>query len=259
MGWTRKREKDQEAVDDNCKDAEAGNAPKISQETNNGNNEKNDVDIILTNFEKTLEELKRILKKCKDLGDKYNWLKEENEKKNKKLGEKSDEIERLGGENRFLGDVNKCLEKENERLKRENIKNQEILEKNLRIITNLKNENEELKGKIKNLDDKNKYLKEEKVVWNNLNPDDIPKELQNDAYDHKVDGDIRGWYWIVPYEGNLRDFTQNKMEKMQVPRAKKRPIDVSVDKNKHIIYIEKNKYTHFPIKVIRPLLIALPH
>ena len=248
MGFTRKREKDQDAVDDFFKDLETCSAPEISQDKNNGNNEKNGVDIILGDFGKAIEDLQRLFK---NLGEENKHLKEENEKKNKELGEKSSEIERLGRENWALYDVNKSLEKENDRLKVEIAKYQEILKENSDIIAKLRYEIERLK-------DMKKHSKEEKVIWNNLNPDDIPKELQNDAYDHKVDGDISGWYWIVPYEGNLRVFTQNKMEKMQVSIAKKRHVDVSVDKNKHIIYIEKNKYTHFPIKVIRPLLMAFP-
>ena len=243
--------------DENRRDAGLSKELKKTQDKSNGNNEKNRDDIILSDFGKAIEDLQRLFK---DLGEENKCLKEENEKKNKKFREMSSEIERLGKENQSLSDVNKSLEKENEHLKGEFKEIQEILVQKKGIIMNLEKEKEDLKEENKHLKEKKKlkFMKEEKVIWNNLNLDDVPKELQNDAYDHKVNGDINGWYWIVPYEGYLRDFTQNEMEKMQVLIAKKRHIYVSVDKNKHIIYIEKNKYTHFPIKVIRPRLMVLP-
>ena len=78
-----------------------------------------------------------------------------------------------------------------------------------------------------------------------LDEDLIPEQLRDCVIDLPVSGDIKGWFYLVCYEGKLNSYTDKKTERMYVPVVKKgidKKISVSVVKNDRIIYIPQNMF-----------------
>lgn len=73
----------------------------------------------------------------------------------------------------------------------------------------------------------------------------IPEELRKAAIDIPVKGDRVGWYFLVPYDGKLKDYTDSIVEHMFIPQTRNgmdKLISVSVVESERIIYISRELY-----------------
>ena len=73
----------------------------------------------------------------------------------------------------------------------------------------------------------------------------IPKELRKDAIDLPVRGAIKGWCYLVPYNGKLKSHTLKKTVAMFVPQIRngqEKMVSVSVVEEDRIIYISKDMF-----------------
>ena len=73
----------------------------------------------------------------------------------------------------------------------------------------------------------------------------IPEELRDEAIDLPVRGALRGWYFLVQYEGKLRSYTAKKTAAMFIPLLRNgqvKMITVSVVQEDRIIYISKDMF-----------------
>lgn len=73
----------------------------------------------------------------------------------------------------------------------------------------------------------------------------IPEELRKTAIDLPVRGSIKGWCYLVPYEGKVKDHTLKQTEVMFIPlmrNGQEKMITVSVVKEDRIIYISKEMF-----------------
>ena len=71
----------------------------------------------------------------------------------------------------------------------------------------------------------------------------IPEALRNEAIDIPVRGALRGWYYLVQYEGKVKDYTVKKTTVMYIPllrNGQEKNVNVSVVQEDRIIYISKN-------------------
>lgn len=227
-----------EAIEEQQRDAESR---EDLEKTQGKNNDKNDIYIGRSDLEQSLKDFKRILEEFENIEAENNRLREENDnlekENNKNRVELKEKLEVMG----HLRDEIKRLREEKEKLEEKDIKNNKELKEKLELIEYLRNENRYLK--------EIKVLKE-KDIKNNLDICDVPGKLRDLAFDHRIGGEINGWYWIVPYEGKLRDYTQNKIENMYIPVTRngyinKKNVKVLVDKEVRIIYIEKNVYENY--------------
>ena len=252
MALGKKMEDEQRIRDENRRDAESSEELESALGKNNEKIEGKD-DICLPDLEKSLNDFQHLIKYKKDI-DKI--LEKNDIKNNKELANVLDKYKELRTKNEKLEKDKEQLENDKLNLNNE-VKNAAIeLKKRSDTIKRLE-ETERL------LKEENKHLKEEKSVFkikvkknfktpeiDDLNIQDVPEILQDPAFDHLIGGNLSGWYWIAPYGGNLEDYTQNKMEDMniKITRAghlKKKNIGVSVDKKARIIYIEKNVYKKY--------------
>ena len=86
----------------------------------------------------------------------------------------------------------------------------------------------------------------------------VPEELQRDADTYMVDGDIRGEYYIAPYEGKLAQYSTEVMNQMFFlvnKNGQEKRIPVKVDENNRIIYISKPDYQRNKVEfAVTPVL-----
>ncbi len=90
-------------------------------------------------------------------------------------------------------------------------------------------------------------IKEEKKYTDSseLDLEKIPKPLLKDAIDLTVRGALNGWFYLAPYEGKIRAYTDNKLVTMYVLLKREgiqKKIGVSVDIEDRIIYISKDMF-----------------
>lgn len=238
MALGKKMEDDQRIRDDNRRDAESREELEKSQ---GKNNDKNDIYIGRPDLEQSLIDFKRLLEAFKNIEDENKQLKEDNDNLKKENNKNRTEIKEKLEVMEHLRDEIKRLREGNKELEEKIIKNDKEIKEKLELIEHLRDENRYLK--------EIKVLKE-KDIKNNLDISDVPRKLRDLAFDHRVGGEINGWYWVVPYEGKLRDYTQNKIENMYIPVTRdgyinKKNVKVLVDKEVRIIYIEKNVYENY--------------
>ena len=73
----------------------------------------------------------------------------------------------------------------------------------------------------------------------------IPEELRKTAIDIPARGAIKGWCYLVPYEGKVKEHTLKKTEVMFIPlmrNGQEKMVTVSVVKEDRIIYISKEMF-----------------
>jgi hypothetical protein len=73
----------------------------------------------------------------------------------------------------------------------------------------------------------------------------IPEELRETAVDLPVKGAIKGWCYLVPYEGKLKTHTIRKTEGMFIPlmrNGQEKMVSVSVVSEDRIIYISQDMF-----------------
>lgn len=73
----------------------------------------------------------------------------------------------------------------------------------------------------------------------------IPEELRKTAIDLPVRGVIKGWCYLVPYEGKVKEHTLKQTEVMFIPlmrNGQEKMVTVSVVKEDRIIYIAKEMF-----------------
>lgn len=73
----------------------------------------------------------------------------------------------------------------------------------------------------------------------------IPEELRRDAIDLPVKGAIKGWCYLVPYDGKLKSHTIKKTEGMFIPlmrNGQEKMVSVSVVPDDRIIYISQDMF-----------------
>lgn len=78
-----------------------------------------------------------------------------------------------------------------------------------------------------------------------LDPDTVPKALRAGATEINVRGEYPGKYYLVPYNGKLKKFTDKKTTPMFIPQiwfGNEKLVAVSVISEDHIIFIEKNTF-----------------
>ena len=76
----------------------------------------------------------------------------------------------------------------------------------------------------------------------------VPKELRNKAVIIKVNGTQKGEYYLVPYNGKLRKYTDKEVISMFVPQeraGKEKMVPVSVVLEDKVIYITMDNYKAF--------------
>lgn len=87
--------------------------------------------------------------------------------------------------------------------------------------------------------------KEDYVDSYQLKEELIPEELRKDAIDLPVKGAIKGWCYLVPYEGKLKSHTIKKTEGMFIPlmrNGQEKMVSVSVVSEDRIIYISQDMF-----------------
>ncbi|MGI6336698.1 MAG: AAA domain-containing protein [Eubacteriales bacterium] len=78
-----------------------------------------------------------------------------------------------------------------------------------------------------------------------LDPDTVPKALRAGATEINVQGEYPGKYYLVPYNGKLKKFTDKKTTPMFIPQlwfGNEKLVAVSVISEDHIIFIDKNTF-----------------
>lgn len=93
--------------------------------------------------------------------------------------------------------------------------------------------------------DTNITEKEEYVDSYQLKEELIPEELRKDAIDLPVKGAIKGWCYLVPYEGKLKSHTIKRTAGMFIPlvrNGQEKMVSVSVVTEDRIIYISQDMY-----------------
>ena len=78
-----------------------------------------------------------------------------------------------------------------------------------------------------------------------LDPDTVPKALRAGATEINVRGEYPGKYYLLPYNGKLKKFTDKKTTPMFIPQmwfGNEKLVAVSVISEDHIIFIEKNTF-----------------
>ena len=90
-----------------------------------------------------------------------------------------------------------------------------------------------------------KREKETYVDSYQLNEDLIPEELRKNAIDLPVKGVIKGWCYLVPYEGKLKSHVIKDMECMFIPlmrNGQEKMVSVSVIEEDRAIYISMDMF-----------------
>lgn len=78
-----------------------------------------------------------------------------------------------------------------------------------------------------------------------LNENVIPVELRERAIDLPVKGAVTGWFYLVPYTGSVKNYTNKQTETLYVllmRKGQERKIGVSVVTEDRIIYIREELY-----------------
>lgn len=78
-----------------------------------------------------------------------------------------------------------------------------------------------------------------------LDPNTVPKTLRAGATEINVRGEYPGKYYLVPYNGKLKKFTDKKTIPQFIPQiwfGNEKLVAVSVILEDHIIFIEKNTF-----------------
>ena len=97
--------------------------------------------------------------------------------------------------------------------------------------------------------------KDEYVDSYQLKEELIPEELRKDAIDLPVKGAIKGWCYLVPYEGKLKSHTVKKVDAMFVPlirNGQEKMVSVSVVKEDRIIYISQDMFKLYEMALSEP-------
>ena len=97
--------------------------------------------------------------------------------------------------------------------------------------------------------------KDEYVDSYQLKEELIPEELRKDAIDLPVKGAIKGWCYLVPYEGKLKSHTVKKVDAMFIPlirNGQEKMVSVSVVKEDRIIYISKDMFKLYEMALSEP-------
>ena len=83
----------------------------------------------------------------------------------------------------------------------------------------------------------------------------IPEELRKDAIDLPVKGAIKGWCYLVPYDGKLKNHTIKKTDAMFIPllrNGQEKMVSVSVVKEDRIIYISEDMFMLYEQSLSEP-------
>ena len=97
--------------------------------------------------------------------------------------------------------------------------------------------------------------KDEYVDSYQLKEELIPEELRKDAIDLPVKGAIKGWCYLVPYEGKLKSHTVKKVDAMFIPlirNGQEKMVSVSVVKEDRIIYISQDMFKLYEMALSEP-------
>ena len=89
----------------------------------------------------------------------------------------------------------------------------------------------------------------------------IPEGLKDKAKILLVRGDLKGWFFLLPYDGKLRDFTDKPTEQYYAllkRNGQKKRVIVSVSKSDKIIYIYGNFYNTYKQGINDLIELALP-
>jgi hypothetical protein len=73
----------------------------------------------------------------------------------------------------------------------------------------------------------------------------MPKELQRGAFEVQVTGARAGIYFLIPYNGKLKRYTDKKVVGMFIPQfrsGKERLVSVSVVVEDNLIFISKDSF-----------------
>ena len=237
----------QETMDEQKSDAEFEKAAKEAQNKTDVKLEKKD-NICLPDLKKSLNIFKRLIEDAKRLekenNDFYKILDDNDIKDKKELEKRLKKIKRY--ESSIQGLEERASKNEAELAKQfEKIKGLEETETRLEgEKERLKEENAALKKKLKEKDSKNNESTGSAKTVKEQNPQKVAGKFHVEI--KRVSFERRGWYDIVPYEGKLKDITQKKIKQTsaQIKQGtfKKKKINVSVDKDKGIIYMPKNMF-----------------
>ena len=84
---------------------------------------------------------------------------------------------------------------------------------------------------------------EKQPVEEKTDDNPVPKQLQKAAYKVQVTGKYAGEYYLVPYNGKIKTYTQKKVTAMFIPmvrNGKERLVSVSVIEEDHLIFVTKD-------------------
>ena len=162
--------------------------------------------------------LEELIKNNNELIQKINFLKEENEKMNKKYNDINDELNKVKNENSEL--KNKLKEKEKE--------------------INMLKQNIEIKNKNKSIIDKNLYLNYDKknnnATYNRINTENKDKDKDNDNEKY----DINNYYKINNRVKGYSSMNRKMLpERRNIPLNMKRNIESGIMRKNMYLY---NKY-----------------
>lgn len=83
----------------------------------------------------------------------------------------------------------------------------------------------------------------------------IPKELRKSSFAVQVTGARAGAYFLVPYSGKLKRYTEKKVKGMFIPQmrsGKERLVSVSVDEEHKLIYISRDAFKTYEKGLTEP-------
>lgn len=83
----------------------------------------------------------------------------------------------------------------------------------------------------------------------------IPDVLRENAIDLPVKGAIKGWCYLVPYEGKLKSYTAKRTDAMFIPlkrNGQEKMISVSVLKDDRIIFISHDMFIRYEQELSEP-------
>ena len=99
--------------------------------------------------------------------------------------------------------------------------------------------------------------------YNELSENDIPEVLYEDSIDLLVKGAYSGWFYLVPYDGSVKDYTDKQTETMHLlvmRKGRQKKVPVSVVNEDRVIYIREELFTLYEkefgnstgVEIIRP-------
>lgn len=115
-------------------------------------------------------------------------------------------------------------------------------------------------GNVKNANDSmNQFtdnsVKTDYVDSYQLKEELIPTELRKDAIDLPVKGAIKGWCYLVPYDGKLKSHTIKKTDSMFIPlmrNGQEKKVSVSVVPEDRLIYISQDLFKVYELALSDP-------